>query len=147
MTHGKGKKGGRGAGLRGGKGNAGLLKHKYMHMKKYDPDHFGRHGFKRPQSILKNVKIINVGDIEEKFVGKKEINLTKLGYDKLLGGGQIKTKIKITVDSASEKAIEKIKEKGGEVIVPEEEVLEEKDSVEEIKEEIEPKTDEKTEDK
>ncbi|HER45545.1 MAG TPA: 50S ribosomal protein L15, partial [Thermoplasmatales archaeon] len=32
MTHGKGKKGGRGAGLRGGKGNAGLHKHKFSYM-------------------------------------------------------------------------------------------------------------------
>ena len=29
-THGRGKKAGRGAGKRGGKGNAGLLKHKYI---------------------------------------------------------------------------------------------------------------------
>ncbi|GAH16501.1 unnamed protein product, partial [marine sediment metagenome] len=53
MTHGKGKKGGRGAGLRGGRGNAGLLKHKHMYMTKNMPDHFGRHGFKRPQSVIK----------------------------------------------------------------------------------------------
>ena len=64
MTHGRGKKGGRGAGLRGGRGNAGLLKHRHMHMTKNMPDHFGRHGFKRPQSILKKDKTINVGDLE-----------------------------------------------------------------------------------
>jgi len=78
-----------------------------MYMNKYMPDHFGRHGFKRPQSILKEDKTINVGEIEEKFPGKKDINLTELGYDKLLGAGRIKSKLKITVDSASEKAIEK----------------------------------------
>ena len=118
MTHGRGKKAGRGAGLRGGRGNAGLLKHRYMHMVKNMPDHFGRHGFKRPQSVLKKEKIINVGQIEEIFPGKNDIDLGKEGFDKLLGGGILNKKIKIKVNSASEKAIEKIKEKGGEVILP-----------------------------
>ena len=74
MTHGKGKKGGRGAGLRGGRGNAGLLKHKWMHMVKYDPNHFGRHGFKRPQNILKDIKTINlsIGIIHPVYVKKVE---------------------------------------------------------------------------
>ena len=118
MTHGKGKKGGRGAGLRGGKGNAGLLKHKWMHMTKYMPDHFGRHGFKRPQSILRDVKTINVGQLEEKFPGKIDLDLNKEGYDKLLGGGKLNKKYKIKVNSASEKALMKVEEKGGEIILP-----------------------------
>jgi large subunit ribosomal protein L15 len=119
MTHGKGRKGGRGAGLRGGRGNAGLHKHKFMHMLKYMPDHFGVHGFKRPQSVIHKNKTINVGELEEKFPGKNNIDLEKEGFDKLLGSGVINTKIKIKVNSASEKAIEKIKEKGGEIILPE----------------------------
>ena len=114
-THGRGKKGGRGAGLRGGRGNAGLLKHRYMYMIKNMPDHFGKHGFKRHQSIAKREKTINVGQLEEKFEGKKDINLTKEGYDKLLGTGNIKTTLKIQVKSASQKAIHKISEKRGEV--------------------------------
>lgn len=116
MTHGKGKKGGRGAGLRGGRGNAGLHKHKYMYMLKYMPDHFGKHGFKRPQSVVEKDKTINVGQLEEKFPGKKDIDLTKEGFDKLLGGGNTNIGLKIKVKNASEKAVEKIKEKGGEVI-------------------------------
>src|SRR4030042_6148576 len=125
MTHGKGKKGGRGAGLRGGRGNAGLCKHKFMYMNKYMPGHFGVHGFKRPQNILKEDKIINVGEMEERFPGKKTINLTEEGYDKLLGAGQIKSKLKITVNSASEKAINKIKEQDGEIILSSEDNSEE----------------------
>jgi len=119
MTHGRGKKGGRGAGLRGGKGNAGLHKHRIMYMLKYMPDHFGRHGFKRPQSVMMRDKTINVGQLEEKFPGKKNIDLTEEGFDKLLGGGKIKSSLKIKVNSASEKAVEKIKEKAGEVVIPE----------------------------
>jgi large subunit ribosomal protein L15 len=126
MTHGRGKKAGRGAGLRGGRGNAGLLKHRYMHMVKNMPDHFGRHGFKRPQSIVKKNKIINIGQLEEMFPDKKDIDLGKEGFDKLLGAGSIKTKMKIKVDNASEKAIAKIEEKGGEVILPKKPVVEEK---------------------
>ena len=119
MTHGKGKKGGRGAGLRGGRGNAGLLKHRYMHMIKNMPDHFGKHGFKRPQSIIQKKKTVNVGQLEEIFPGKNDIDLTKEGFDKLLGGGRLNKKLKIKVNSASEKAIAKIKDKGGEIILPE----------------------------
>jgi len=116
-THGRGKKAGRGAGLRGGRGNAGLHKHKYMHMLKYMPDHFGRHGFKRPPSVVKKDKTINVGQLEEKFPEKKSIDLTKEGFDKLLGGGVINSNLKIKVKNASQKAVEKIKEKGGEVTI------------------------------
>ena len=129
MTHGKGKKAGRGAGLRGGRGNAGLLKHRYMHMVKNMPDHFGKHGFKRHQSIAKRNKTINIGQLEDNFPGKNEIDLTKEGFDKLLGGGRLNKKLKIKVNEASEKAIVKIREKGGEIILPEipkESTLEEK---------------------
>jgi large subunit ribosomal protein L15 len=138
MTHGKGKKGGRGAGLRGGRGNAGLLKHRYMHMTKNMPDHFGKHGFKRPQGVVRKDRIINVGQLEEKFPGKKDIDLEKEGFNKLLGGGELNNKLKIKVNSASEKAIEKIKDKGGEVILPEipEEPVEETPAKEPPKEEI-----------
>ena len=146
MTHGRGKKGGRGAGLRGGRGNAGLCKHKFMYMNKYMPDHYGSHGFKRPQSIIKKDKIINVGQLEDLFPGKKDIDLTKEKYDKLLGGGNIKTKIKIKVDSASEKAVAKIEEKGGEVLLPEEKIVEqvsEKPGEERSEEVLEEKTEDK----
>jgi len=115
MTHGRGKKGGRGAGLRGGRGNAGLLKHRYMYMLKNMPDHFGRSGFKRHQSLIKRDETINVGQLEEKFAGKKDIDLTKEGFDKLLGGGKINSSLKIRVKAASQKAIDKIAEQNGEV--------------------------------
>lgn len=115
MTHGRGKKGGRGAGLRGGKGNAGLMKHRYMHMVKYMPDHLGKHGFKRPQHVLVEKKIINVGQLEEIFPDKTEINLAEEGYDKLLGGGTIKKAYHITVKEASKKAIEKIEAVDGKI--------------------------------
>ena len=51
------------------------------------------------------------------FPGEKNIDLEKQGYQKLLGGGITNSALKINVKSATEKAIEKIKEKGGEVTI------------------------------
>ncbi|MCD6572405.1 MAG: uL15 family ribosomal protein [Thermoplasmata archaeon] len=116
-THGRGKKAGRGAGLKGGRGNAGLHKHKYIHMIKYMPDHFGRRGFKRPQKLIKEEKTINVGLLEEKFPDAKEVDLEKEGFDKLLGSGVINKPFIVKVPKASKKAIEKIESKGGKVIL------------------------------
>lgn len=118
MTHGRGKKGGRGAGLRGGRGKAGWGKHRRMHMEKVDPNHFGSYGFKRPQSVIKKTVSINIGEIEVKFPNKTNIDLTEEGYTKLLGAGKLSKKLKIKVEHASEKAIEKVKNEGGEVVLP-----------------------------
>jgi large subunit ribosomal protein L15 len=129
-THGRGKKAGRGKGKRGGTGNAGLHKHKYIWMLKYDPDHFGRHGFKRPRCTVSDKSTINVGDIERhlngwltagKAKGDKagfEVDLTSLKYDKLLGGGRATRKMRLKVSEASGSAVEKIKKAGGEVVLP-----------------------------
>ena len=142
MTHGRGKKGGRGAGLRGGRGNAGLLKHRYMYMIKNMPDHFGRYGFKRPASILTRQKTINIGELEEKYPGTKNIDLTKEGFDKLLGSGTIQGKYTIKVKSASQKAIDKVKKEGGDVKLAE--ITKEDAPTKEIKEETIENTTEKT---
>lgn len=115
-THGRGKKAGRGAGLKGGKGNAGLHKHRFTYMIKYMPNHFGRRGFV-PPGKRRDEKVINVGQLEILFPGKKEINLKNEGFDKLLGKGSISSKIKVIVSSATERAIEKVREKGGEVVI------------------------------
>jgi len=79
------------------------------------PDHFAAHGFKRPQEIIKKDKVINVGQLDDRYHGKKEVNLTHDGYDKLLGSGTITTTKKIIVKAASQKAIDKIAAQGGEV--------------------------------
>jgi large subunit ribosomal protein L15 len=118
MNHGKGKKGGRGAGLRGGRGNAGLHKHRFLEMLKYDPDHFGVHGFTREPSLVKRARTINVGDLDERFPGKTSVDLTKEGYDKLLGAGHVTGSYTITVNAASPKAVEKVSAKGGDVKLP-----------------------------
>jgi len=127
-THGRGQKAGRGAGLRGGRGNAGLHKHKYISLVKYMPDHFGRHGFKRPQSVVGQNITINLSDLEinleslksEGFAESKQgrivVNLRKAGIDKLLGSGKISTPVDVIVDGASKKAKEKLEKIGGKLI-------------------------------
>ena len=130
-THGRGKKHGRGAGGRGGTGNAGLHKHKFKSMIKYDPDHFGRHGFTR-HAMKHEVTAINleqlgarVAELEAQGHAKRaegglEIDLTAAGIDKLLGGGRVSSAFKITVAAASEQAKAKVHEAGGQVLLPEE---------------------------
>ncbi len=132
-THGRGKKAGRGAGKRGGRGNAGLHKHKYIKTVKYLPNHFGRFGFKRPQVVVGAKISINLYAVDEKLDGlikegkvKKvknnyELNLDELGYDKLLGSGVITKPVKITIKEATEKAISKIKDAGGKINIIENE--------------------------
>ena len=56
-THGWGaKKKHRGAGSRGGRGQAGMLKHKKSWMLKNDPHHFGERGFKIPTEVRNTEK-------------------------------------------------------------------------------------------
>jgi len=126
-THGRGKKGGRGAGLRGGRGNAGLNKHNQLRVKIENPDYFGRKGFKRDPSLIPDKGIINVGNIQsnlpkylENGMAKKEgknivLDLTETDYVKLLGGGTIKTPLTIRIDEASQKARDKVTAAGGKV--------------------------------
>lgn len=114
-TNGRGHKAGRGAGKRGGRGNAGMNKHRVMTRIKYMPNHWGMHGFNRDPS-LRNVSVtVNVGQLEELADGADSIDLTELGIDKLLGSGRVSTALSVTVESASAKAVEKIEAAGGSV--------------------------------
>jgi len=128
-THGRGKKHGRGSGGRGGTGNAGLHKHKFKSMVKYDPDHFGHHGFVRHAQI-RETKAINLEDLvrilpkleSEGHAKRKgegfEIDLTAAGIDKLLSRGRIDRAMQITVARASETAVSKVSAAGGGVVLP-----------------------------
>ena len=127
-THGAGKKAHRGAGKRGGKGNAGLHKHRFMEMNKYMPDHFGVHGFSRPQSVVARQITLNVCDLDkciERLAseGKAtlagdtyEVDLDKLGFDKLVGKGKATRKMKAVVEAATPSAVSKIEAAGGTVV-------------------------------
>lgn len=128
-THGFGsKKKHRGHGSRGGSGLAGTGKRADSKKPSFwkDTEYFGGHGFINP-STTKPIFPINISDIEKKLdaylAGKliaKEgdtyvVDLSKLGFDKLLGDGSVSHKFKITAKFASGIAIEKVKEAGGSV--------------------------------
>ena len=114
--HGRGKKAGRGAGKRGGRGNAGINKHRLMPRLKYMPGHWGMYGFNRHPS-LRNVNVsINMQEVQDLADGDS-INLSEMGYDKLLGKGRIDRAIHITVAEASARAIEKVEAAGGSVTI------------------------------
>ena len=126
-TRGRGHKKGRGAGLRGGRGNAGCHKTKRIMYERVGRV-WGAHGFKRPQTVVMANNAINLKDIEESATewvdqgnaskkGKTvSIDLKKMGYDKLLGTGVPSQAYKITISAASAKAVEKIEAAGGEII-------------------------------
>lgn len=106
---------------------AGLHKHKFKWMIKYDPDHFGRYGFTRQPFPRRRDVTINVGEVVERlealqesgFARKSgdayEVDLTRAGFDKLLGRGQATVPLRVTVAVASSSAQEKVSAAGGEV--------------------------------
>ncbi|WP_409199541.1 uL15 family ribosomal protein [Methanobrevibacter sp. DSM 116169] len=118
----------RGAGNKGGKGNAGASKQHWTWTAKYDPDHYGKHGFKRPQKMIEEINTVNVSYLEEKAeelldkgLATKEgdtiaIDVTELGFNKVLAKGNITKALAIKSPSFSESAKSKIEECGGEAI-------------------------------
>ena len=95
----------------------------------HDPDHFGKHGFKRPQKMIKKISAVNLKYLEEqadKLIAQGKaskdgdaivIDVTELGYDKVLAKGKITKAYKISAPQFSASAIEKIEELGGEAII------------------------------
>ena len=120
-THGWGAmKKHRGAGNRGGRGNAGSGKRGDAKKPSYwkDNKYFGMSGFVRKGKKIQ-YKCINIGQLEAlaKKIGKTELNLADYGYNKLLGTGSIKKPLKILVDYATQKAISKMSTAKGELII------------------------------
>jgi len=127
------------AGQRGGKGKTtGWKKHMkptYLKQKELgfpDPDwDIGKKGFKRPQDIVRiySVNALNIRDLDnriENYVQDKKatksgntytINLEDLNIQKILGRGEIKKKVNLTVRKASKNAITKIEAAGGKITV------------------------------
>lgn len=128
---GRGRKKGRGAGLRGGRGNAGKHKHKRVHYVKLG-EQFGatNYGFKRPDEAVEPVNAVNVSELDavlprlvEMGEARAEggvfvVDLSAMGIDKLLGSGQVRSKIRVTVETATPSAKAKIEEAGGSVSEP-----------------------------
>ncbi len=121
-THGYGAgKKHRGAGNRGGRGRAGRGKRGQQKLTSYHAKGIQtlRKRKKHPH-IKKKIRTITLEQLAvnlEKWLSAKKIkknkdlfiiNLTELGYDKLLGTGLFKEKVEVTVSRATEKARKKI---------------------------------------
>jgi len=98
----------------------GRHKHLWSWVVTHDPGYFGKSGFTSPQSLHRKENPINLNKLDQLAQatqnGKAQINLTKLGYTKLLGTGKVSKALTIEVASYSKSAAEKIKEAGGEII-------------------------------
>ncbi|MFH1425776.1 MAG: uL15m family ribosomal protein [archaeon] len=112
-TSGRGfKKKARGKGHRGGIGKSGTGK-RADHKKNLKLYPFGKSKTLRKKPVIK-LKTINLKDVLTKFKDKKEINLK--GY-KILGEGEVQTKIMITASTASKSALDKVKKAGGDIVL------------------------------
>lgn len=128
-THGWGAmKKHRGAGNRGGRGNAGTGKKADQTKPSiWKEDYFGKKGFKNKNCPRKLIPV-NVSYFEEhlnRLLNEKKaheekgfivVDADKLGM-KILGDGKVMKKFRFTATDITEKAKAKIKEAGGEVIV------------------------------
>ena len=122
-THGYGRIGQhRDAGSKGQR-KVGRHKHLWSYVVTHEPDYFGKHGFTSPQSLKSKENVINVAKLDEIAVlstetekGKTHVNLTTMGYTKLLGTGRITKPLTVTVPACSKTAEEKIKKAGGQVL-------------------------------
>jgi large subunit ribosomal protein L15 len=110
----------------GSKGNRKVGRHKHLWSKiqTTQPNYFGKHGFTSPQSKHRIESTINLHKLDQLATGS-EVNLTELGYTKLLGTGKLTKALTIQVPAASQSAIQKVEEAGGKLILPEAEATEE----------------------
>lgn len=136
-THGWGaRKKHKKSGHRGGKGMAGTGKRadqkKTLITKLYGNSYFGKQGI-TSKSTKKDKRLrINLQDIEnrlqsfiKKGIAKKTANAYELDLSnyKILGEGEVKSKMIINTFEASESAIEKVKKAGGEIKVKEKKIM------------------------
>jgi len=119
-THGYGQVGQhRKAGSRGGRGLAGLHKHKWTWTVKHDPAHFGRPRPRVRRSRIRS-RYVNVGQLAtlaERFGKEGFLDLASLGYTKLLGKGEVSAPLKVRVRSASVSARQKLAAAKGDLLV------------------------------
>ncbi len=113
------------SGSRGGVGQAGKHKHFWIRTIKEDSDHFGHDSLVslNKSFVKKWINLRDIASLSKKYGVKEDdsyvINLTSLGYDKLLGSGNVAEKYTVTINGISKRAKEKIESIGGKVITNE----------------------------
>jgi len=122
----------RGAGNRGGRGNAGRSKHQI-----HGQPPLGKHGFKRPESVQRDVAELDVRSIDEdaplwaaeglaeetdfgyRVDARDVVDDPDADYVKVLGNGQVRRQLEVVADAFSERAVELIEAEGGEAVLTE----------------------------
>ena len=107
-----------------GRRNPGRHKALWSYVTKYEPDYFSKIGFTSPKSLRLETRIINVGALDKIASGpatqrqedKVMIDLTAMGYTKLLGSGKIAEPLIIKVSSCSKSALKKVSDAGGKIL-------------------------------
>ena len=91
-----------------------------------DEKYFGKHGFHSPQALHTKENTLNLNKLDELIAqtGKTTIDLTTMGYTKLLGTGKITKALTITVPTCSKTAAQKINAAGGKIITETEQIAE-----------------------
>jgi len=133
-THGGGShKNRRGAGHRGGRGDAGRDKHEF-----HNHEPLGKSGFSRPQKLQEEIVTVDVSELDEEAallaadgVAEEtddgyEIDVRDVAEDghevdvvKVLGGGQVRNALTVVADDFSESARELLESADGEAILTE----------------------------
>jgi large subunit ribosomal protein L15 len=118
------------SGSRGGHGHAGMHKHKWTWVLRYDPDYFGKHGFYRPNKrVVRSMNLIQLSTLMESLErrgglklreGMPVVNLSTLGVGKLVGRGKLDKGLVVVVDSWTERAEKAVREAGGKLLKPSE---------------------------
>ena len=129
-THGGGThKNRRGAGHRGGRGNAGRDKHEF-----HNHEPLGKSGFTRPEKAKETVETIDVRELDEDAAllvaddlaeeddGTYRIDVREVvdpsedvDAVKVLGAGQVRNELALVADGFSDGAVEKVEAAGGSV--------------------------------
>ena len=103
----------------GSKGHRKVGRHKHLWslVANMPEKYFGKHGFHSPQAIHHKENTLNLNKLTQITQPNQTIiNLTTMGYTKLLGTGKIFTPLTITILTCSKTAAEKIKAAGGKII-------------------------------
>jgi len=119
-----------------GERKAGRHKGGWSYVLRYQPDYWGKKGFRSVQSLHSKVNAINVGNLGslvtrleaqnqlEHQDGKILLDLDKLGFTKLLGTGRISESVLVKVSTHSSSAARKIEEAGGQILTKSTETME-----------------------
>jgi len=115
----------RGGGSRGGRGAAGMHKHKWTYTVKYDKEHFGKIANKSHKEKISVVGLAYLDSRAETFLKEKiaekegdaiKINVIKLGYEKVLGNGKVTMPLIVEAKAFSKSAEQKLAKAGGKAV-------------------------------